>query len=106
MAVSTVVLPRSRWLPNPEEYHAHQGGRFGASHPQHCISRHRARLLLYQAHLDGFRELGVEETEAVAAMKRSIEIARRGMAGHGGAWRSNVGALVIPWQETSYILTQ
>eukprot|EP00438_Fugacium_kawagutii_P006416 Skav224269 [mRNA] locus=scaffold2636:252080:257362:- [translate_table: standard] len=33
---------------------------------------------LWRAHLDGFRELGVEETEAVAAMKRSIEIARRG----------------------------
>lgn len=30
----------------------------------------------YQAHFDGFRELGVEETEAVEAMKRSVTLAR------------------------------
>jgi len=30
----------------------------------------------YQAHLDGFHELGVGEIEAVAAMKRSVELAR------------------------------
>merc|ERR1719440_1088280 len=30
----------------------------------------------YQAHFDGFRELGVDETEAVAAMKLSVTLAR------------------------------
>eukprot|EP00435_Cladocopium_sp_Y103_P072524 s271_g40.t1 len=39
----------------------------------------RARVAItasYQAHLDGFHELGVGEIEAVAAMKRSVELAR------------------------------
>jgi len=30
----------------------------------------------YQAHFDGFRELGVAEAEAIDAMKRSVELAR------------------------------
>lgn len=30
----------------------------------------------YQAHLDGFQELGIEQAEAVAAMKRSVALAR------------------------------
>ncbi|CAK9053256.1 unnamed protein product [Durusdinium trenchii] len=45
----------------------------------------------YQAHLDGFRELGVEEPEALAAMKRSVQLARE-VAPLGGLVAGSLGA--------------
>ena len=49
-----------------------------------------------EAHLDGFNELGVGETEAVAAMKRSVELAREA-APSGCLVAGSIGAYGASW---------